>query len=160
MSGNERYSTIGRRPIRQDALDKVTGRAVFGNDVSLPNMIHGLMLRSPHAHARIRSIDTSAALRVPGVKAVVTAEDFPELRSGGAGDIALDNLARGKVLYHGHGVAAVAATSLDAAKAALKKIKMVYQPLPHVTDLTAAMRDDAPACWCIRHSMRASAFPR
>jgi len=81
---------------------------------------------------------------VKGVKAIVTAADFPELRTGGAGDIARDNLARDKVLYHGHGVAAAAATSIEAAKKALRKIRVVYEVLPHVTDIEAAMRPDAP----------------
>jgi CO/xanthine dehydrogenase Mo-binding subunit len=138
------YQTIGTRPIRQDTLDKVTGQAAFGDDVTLPNSLVGLVLRSPHAHAIIRKIDTSKARKVKGVKAIVTARDFPELRAGGAGDIARDNLASDKVLYHGHGVAAVAATSAAAARTALKKIKVSYEPLPHVTDIDAAMHDDAP----------------
>ena len=138
------YQTIGRRAVREADLDKVTGKAAFGSDVVLPNTLQGLVLRSPHAHARIISIDTSKAEKVKGVKAVVTAADFPELRPGGAGDIARDNLARTKVLYHGHGVAAVAATSAAAARKALGKIRVTYDPLPHVTDLEAAMAADAP----------------
>ncbi len=138
------FQAIGQRVRREDALDKVTGRAAFGNDVALPGTLEGLVLRSPHAHAKILEIDTRKARKVKGVKAIVTADDFPALRSGGAGDIARDNLAQGKVLYHGHGVAAVAATSREAAEKALKRIKVAYEPLPHVTDLSAAMRDDAP----------------
>jgi len=144
MTQDREYTTIGQRPVREDALDKVTGRAAFGDDLTLPDTLHGLVLRSPHAHARILKIDTSRALKSKGVKAVVTADDFPELRTGGAGDIARDNLARDKVLYHGHGVAAVAATSVADAQAALKKIRISYAPLPHVTDIDAAMRTDAP----------------
>jgi len=138
------FQTIGQRARREDALDKVTGRAAFGNDINLPGTLEGLVLRSPHAHARILQIDTSRARKVKGVKAIVTADDFPQLRSGGAGDIARDNLAAGKVLYHGHGVAAVAATTREAAQKALKRIRVDYQPLPHVTRLEDAMRADAP----------------
>jgi CO/xanthine dehydrogenase Mo-binding subunit len=144
MNQNQQFHTIGTRPIREDARDKVTGRAAFGADVNLPNTLHGLVLRSPHAHARILRVKTGKARKVAGVKAIVTAADFPDLRPRGAGDIARDNLAREKVLFHGHGVAAVAATSEAAARKALKKIKVIYEPLPHVTDLDAAMREDAP----------------
>jgi CO/xanthine dehydrogenase Mo-binding subunit len=144
MQQKSGFQTIGQRARREDALDKVTGRAAFGNDINLPGTLEGLVLRSPHAHAKILQIDTSKARKVKGVKAIVTAEDFPELRSGGAGDIARDNLAAGKVLYHGHGVAAVAATSREAAEKALKRIRVKYQPLAHVTDLDEAMRPDAP----------------
>ena len=140
----QNFQTIGRRTARDADRDKVTGQSPFGADVTLPNTLEGLVLRSPHAHARILAIDTSKAMRSEGVKAIVTADDFPELRTGGAGDIFRDNLAQGKVLYHGHGVAAVAATSIAAARKALKKIKVTYQPLPHVTDIDAAMADDAP----------------
>jgi len=138
------FETIGQRPIREIDRDKVTGAAVFGNDITLPGTLVGLVLRSPHAHAKIRSIDTSRALKVKGVKSVVTNADFPELRTGGAGDIAKDNLAWDKVLFHGHGVAAVAATNQEAARKALRKIRVDYEPLAHVTDLDAAMADDAP----------------
>lgn len=144
MPEDTEFKTIGQRLRREDAIDKVTGRAAFGNDVSLPGALEGLVLRSPHAHAVILDIDTSRALKVKGVKAIITADDFPELRSGGAGDIARDNLAAGKVLYHGHGVAAIAATSFEAARKALKRIRVKYQPLPHVTDLDEAMKPGAP----------------
>jgi len=140
----ENFKIIGTRPVRQDARDKVTGKAAFGNDIDAPNALIGLVLRSPYAHAEILSIDTTKALKLAGVKAVVTADDFPALRSGGAGDVALDNLARGKVLYHGHGVAAIAATSVAIAKAARKLIKVRYRKLPHVTDIRSAMGEDAP----------------
>ena len=105
------YETIGQRTIREIDRDKVTGLAAFGDDVTLPGTLHGLVLRSPYAHAKILSIDTRRALKVDGVKAVITNADFPELRTGGAGDIAKDNLAWDKALFHGHGVAAVAATT-------------------------------------------------
>ena len=73
------FKVIGTRPIRHDGVDKVTGRAKYGADYSFPNMLHGKVLRSPHAHARIKSINVAKALAVPGVKAVLTGKDFPEL---------------------------------------------------------------------------------
>src|SRR5690349_22434629 len=83
------YKVIGKRHSRYDATDKVTGRAQYGADIRLPNMLYGKVLRSPHAHAIIRSIDTSAAEALPGVKAVVTAADLPTMEdkmvSGGEG---------------------------------------------------------------------------
>ena len=71
------YKVIGTRPIRHDGTDKVTGRALYGADIRLPGMLYGAVLRSPHAHARILSIDTSQAETLPGVRAVVTAADLP-----------------------------------------------------------------------------------
>jgi glycine cleavage system H lipoate-binding protein len=71
------YKVVGTRPIRHDGADKVTGRAVYGNDMHLPGMLYGKVLRSPHAHARIISIDTSAAEALPGVKSVITGADLP-----------------------------------------------------------------------------------
>src|SRR5690349_5872874 len=77
MVASKEYRVIGTRPIRPDGTDKVTGRATYGADVHLTNMLYGRVKRSPHAHARIKKIDTSKALALPGVKAVVTAADFP-----------------------------------------------------------------------------------
>ena len=94
------YAEIGKRPIRHDGWEKVTGKAQFGADVTLPGTLYGEVLRSSHAHARIRSIDTSKAMALDGVFAVVTAADFPRLPFGGQGTIARDNLAHEKVLYH------------------------------------------------------------
>ncbi|MBM3749401.1 MAG: hypothetical protein FJW34_26875, partial [Acidobacteria bacterium] len=137
------YRVIGTRPIRHDGTDKVTGRASFGADIQLPAMLYGKVLRSPHAHARIRSIDTSEAEALPGVKAVVTAADLSE----GAHNLRYRRnniLARDKVLYHGHAVAAVAATSPHIAEEALALIKVDYEVLPPVLEVRKAMRDDAP----------------
>ena len=75
------YKVIGTRPVRPDGADKVTGRAVYGGDMRLTGMLHGKVLRSPHAHARILGINADKALALAGVKAVVTAADFPEIRS-------------------------------------------------------------------------------
>ena len=148
-----KFKVIGTRPIRHDGVDKVTGRARYGADVSLPGLLHGKVLRSPHAHARIKSLDVSAAAALPGVKAVVTSADFPELKSGVVpmGELAMNPhymsmnlLAHDKVLYDGHAVAAVAATSPHIAEEAVKLIKVEYEVLPHVQNVLKAMKDDAP----------------
>jgi CO/xanthine dehydrogenase Mo-binding subunit len=144
---------VGTRPIRPDGADKVTGRAAFGADFNMPGQLVGKILRSPHAHARIVSIDARKARAVPGVKALVTGADFPDVESemhdGGESasnvrDLALNVIARSKVLYDGHVVAAVAATSARAADEALALIEVVYEVLPHVIDVEAAMAPDAP----------------
>src|SRR5262249_54202091 len=135
------YRVIGTRPIRHDGVDKVTGRAVYGADVQIAGLLHGRILRSPHGHARIRSINTRRALALPGVEAVVTGEDLPqvgnqiaELGEGAINVRHLSNntLARDKVLYKGHAVAAVAATSPHIAEEALALIQVDYEPLPVV----------------------------
>ena len=119
MSTRHHFEYVGTRPIRHDGMDKVTGRAAFGADVSLPGMLHGVVVRSPHAHARILSIDTSAAEALPGVKAVVTGADIARTNKkvylGGEGALDLadmsDNaMAHEKALYNGHAIAAVAAS--------------------------------------------------
>src|SRR6516225_11413333 len=116
----EHLKVVGTRPIRPDGVDKVTGRAQFGADMTMPGQLVGKMKRSPHAHARILRIDTSKALALPGVKAVATAADFPQVPDRivdlGDGDVPLSYirgnlLASGKALYRGHAVAAVAAVS-------------------------------------------------
>ncbi|MBI3801108.1 MAG: xanthine dehydrogenase family protein molybdopterin-binding subunit [Deltaproteobacteria bacterium] len=148
-----KFKVIGTRPIRHDGVDKVTGRAKYGADISLPGMLHGRVLRSPHAHARIKSIDTSAALALPGVKAVLTSEDFPKLAAGvvAMGELpmnprylSMNLMAQDKVLYDGHAVAAVAATSSHIAEEAVKLIKVEYELLPHVQNVLDAMKDNAP----------------
>jgi len=144
---------VGTRPLRPDGVDKVTGRARFGADYNLPGQLIGKVLRSPHAHARIKSIDTSAALALPGVKAVVTREDFAEMPDEMAAvgelminfrDVTRNMMAREKVLYDGHPLAAVAAVSESVARAALALIKVEYEILPHVIDVVAAMKAGAP----------------
>jgi CO/xanthine dehydrogenase Mo-binding subunit len=144
---------VGTRPIRPDGVDKVTGRAVFAADTRASGMLWGKIKRSPHAHARIISIDTSKAAALPGVKAVLTAEDFPVIASEeafmGEGpmnfrDLSLNIMARGKALYEGHAVAAVAATTQAIADEALDLIDVHYEVLPFVIDVEAAMAPDAP----------------
>jgi len=147
------FKVIGTRPIRHDGVDKVTGRAVYGADVFLPGMLHGRILRSPHAHARIKSIDVSKAQALPGVEAVVTGADLPDpgdrIAELGEGAINLQHLssnclARGKVLYKGQAVAAVAAANPHVAEEALGLIQVEYEVLPPVIDVRAAMKADAP----------------
>ena len=147
------FKVIGTRPIRHDGIDKVTGRAKFGADIRLAGMLHGKVLRSPHAHARILRINTSRAAAAPGVKAIVTGAEMPEVEAGveQAGEAAVnyrqlsDNvLAKNKVLYSGHAIAAVAATSPDIAEEALKLIDVEYEVLPAVLDVRAAMAPGAP----------------
>jgi len=152
-NGSRQTKYVGTRVLRPDGVDKVTGRAKFGADLSMPNMITGKVLRSPHAHARIKSIDTSKAAALQGVKAIVTAADFEEQPTTliAAGemqvnyrDVAGNVLARDKVLYDGHAVAAVAATSSAIADQALALIEVDYEVLPHVIDVVDAMKDGAP----------------
>ena len=138
------FKVVGSRPPRPDGVEKVTGRALYGADMTAPGMLSGAILRSPHAHARIVSIDTSAAEALQGVKAIVTSADFGVPDDEFLRDVQDNCMARGKVLYHGHALAAVAATSAAVAKQALALIVVDYEILPHVTDVDAAMRPDAP----------------
>ena len=145
---NPGYKWVGTRPIRPDGLDKVTGKAQFGADLTLPGMLFGKVVRSPHAHARILSIDTTTAASMLGVKAVITGSDFPDLAANGAHasdiDVANNAIARDKVLYEGHVVAAVAATTRELAEAAAKAVDVSYEVLPHVLTVDEAMADNAP----------------
>src|SRR5499425_1496209 len=150
--GSPKYKWIGTRPDRPDGADKVTGRARFGADFNLPGQLIGKVLRSPHAHARIVSIDTSQAEALPGVKAAITRDDFADQSSEfiPAGemmmnykDVVRNVMAREKALYEGHAVAAVAATSVAIARRALKLIDVTYEVLPHVIDVVEAMRPGA-----------------
>jgi CO/xanthine dehydrogenase Mo-binding subunit len=145
-SSTRKYKVVGTRPNRPDGVDKVTGRARFGADAVAPGQLVGLILRSPHAHAKIKSIDASKALKLAGVKAVVTRDDLPDKTDGDAMlyDVLVNVMAREKALYEGHAVAAVAATSASIAKQALKLIKIDYEILPHVTDVDEAMKPNAP----------------
>ncbi|HZO88972.1 MAG TPA: xanthine dehydrogenase family protein molybdopterin-binding subunit [Chthonomonadaceae bacterium] len=154
MDTETKYRVIGTRPLRPDGVDKVTGRAVYGADVVLPRMAYGKILRSPHAHARIRHIDTSRAEALPGVLAVMTSRDLPDVSAssvamGEGGDMnmryASNNvMAHDKALYQGHAVAAVAATSPHIAAEALALIEVEYEVLTPVLDVRKAMEPDAP----------------
>ncbi len=144
---------IGTSPVRPDGVPKVTGLARFGDDFHLPGMLQSKVVRSPHAHARIRSIDTSKAEAVPGVKAVITGADFPELPFAYFGPARIERnmwhmtrtiMAKEKALFEGHAVAAVAATTAPIAAKAAKLIEIDYEVLPHVIDVEEAMAEDAP----------------
>jgi CO/xanthine dehydrogenase Mo-binding subunit len=148
-----RFKWVGTRPIRPDGVPKVTGHALFSADFATAGTLVGKILRSPHAHARIRAIDTKKAEALPGVKAVVTAKDFPEQKFEYVGPeriaqnfwhITRNVMAREKVLYEGHALAAVAAISKRVAEEALALIEVDYEVLPHVIDVDEAMKPDAP----------------
>ncbi len=155
MTGNGNGSNnkwIGKRTIRPDGMEKVTGRAAYGADFSMPGMLFGKVLRSPHPHARIKSIKLDKALALPGVKAVMSGKDlvdFPwdkpvilgiqDLRF-----ISRNVMARDRAFYAGHAVAAVAATSAKIAAAAVKLIEVDYEVLPWVIDVDEAIKPGAP----------------
>src|ERR1700751_12728 len=144
---------IGQRTIRPDGVDKVTGRAAFAADTNMPGMIWGKVLRSPHPHARIKSINTAKAEALPGVKAVVTAKDIVDFPlDKGAVMLGIQDMrwmcrnvrARDKVLFPGHPVAPVAATSEAIAAEACKLIEVDYEVLPYVIEVEDAIKPDAP----------------
>ncbi len=149
-----KFKVVGTRPVRHDGTDKVTGRAVYGADIQLPGLLHGKILRSPHAHARIKSIDTEHASAHPGVMAVVTHSDLPwtDDRLMDVGEdlvmslryLSTAVLADDKALHKGHPVAAVAASNPHAAEEALDLIEVEYEVLPAVTNVEDAMRPGAP----------------
>lgn len=150
---SQTFSVIGTRPVRHDGVDKVTGRALYGADFQAAGLLHGRVLRSPHAHAKIKKVDVSKALALPGVEAVVTSADFPDpgnkMANLGEGAINLAHLssnclARGKVRYRGQAVAAVAAINGHVAEEACKLIQIEYEVLPCVTDVVKAMEPGAP----------------
>jgi len=147
------YTVVGTRPARFDAVDKVVGQAIYAPDVTLPDMLYGKVLRSPHAHARIRAIDTGRAEALPGVHAIVTAADLPEAAdlTTRLGESAVNfkylcdnNLASDKALYVGHAIAAVAATTPYIAEQAVQLIDVDYEVLPPVLNVREAMQADAP----------------
>jgi CO/xanthine dehydrogenase Mo-binding subunit len=137
------FTVVGTSPARMGGFERVVGKGVYGIDLMLKDELHGGILRSQYAHAKIVSIDTSEAKALPGVHAVVTAADAPDVRYGRS---YLDRyiLARNKVRYMGDPVAAVAAETPAIVKQALKKIKVVYEPLPVVIDPEETMKPEAP----------------
>lgn len=149
-----KFRVIGTKPVRTDGYDKVTGRARFADDVHLPGMLHGKVLRSPHAHAVIKSIDTSKAESLPGVEAIVIGAEFPELQDaivnmGEAGTVDMNNvaeslIAKSKVFYDGHAIAAVAAKNPHVAEEAVALIEVEYETLEPVMDVQSAMAEGAP----------------
>ena len=143
QAANGNDDAIGARMVRTDAVEKVTGSAVYAEDVRLPRMVYGALVRSTHAHARILSIDTSGAMSLPGARAVVTGRD---IEMGYYGYELHDQrvFALEKVRYLGEPVAAVAADTPDAARAAAALVKVEYEELPAVFDPEEAMLPDAP----------------
>lgn len=138
-------SVVGKRLPKLDAPDKATGRAIYTDDIVLPNMIFGKLLLSPLPHAKIKSIDTSEALKIPGVKAVLTGKDVPEITYGTSPPRYDENiLAINKVRYVGDVIAAVAAVDEETCCKALKLIKVDFDELPAVFDPIEAMKDGAP----------------
>ena len=143
---------IGKRTIRPDGEDKVTGRAQYAADYNMPGQIYGKVLRSPHPHARIKSINVDKALALPGVKAVVTADDLVQFPLDkpvvlGIQDMrwmARNVLAHDKVLFIGHPIAGVAATSASIARQAVKLIEVEYEILPWAIEIEDALKPDAP----------------
>ncbi len=147
------YHVVGTRPLRPDGIDKVTGRAAYGADINLPGMLYGRILRSPHAHARLLSIDASRAEALEGVKCVITHEHLP-----GAADEVIDfgesvspykwmleqTFASEKALFQGHPVAAICATDPHIAEDALELIEVEYEVLPPVLSVQDAMAEGAP----------------
>ena len=153
MNEAREFKHIGQRTIRPDGFDKVTGKANYGADLSLPGMIWGAILRSPHAHANIKKLDVSRAEASPDVLAIATFEDFPSVNAAaqrdgthreGMMDTACNILANQKVLYHGHAVAAIAARSQAAAIAALDLIDVEYEVLTPVLNIDDAISATAP----------------
>ncbi len=152
MSEAKQYKYIGQRTIRPDGFDKVTGRANYGADLSLPGMIWGKILRSPHAHAVITKLDTSKAEAHPDVLAVARFEDFPTVNAAavaegrqdsGLVDLASNILADKKALYHGHALVALAARTEEAATQALQLIEVEYEVLPPVMSIDEAVSEGA-----------------
>ena len=141
--GKAEQSFVGYRTRRLDAPAKVTGAIKYAADMWMANMLHMQVLRSPHAHARIVSIDATAALAVPGVECVLTSDDVPGIDNFGVFIEDQPIMARGVVRYVGEGVAAVVAETVDIARAALRLIRVEYEPLPGLFDAHEAMRDGA-----------------
>ena len=147
------FRVIGQSIPRVDAQERVMGKAVFAADLTVRGTLHGKILRSPYAHARIKRIDASKALELPGVKAVVTGDDLPPLAEASAtvgGETTMEArylrqyfLAEDRVLFQGHPVAAVAAATPQIAEEALSLIEVEYEPLPVVADIMEAFKPDA-----------------
>ena len=153
-----RYKYVGTRPVRHDGLEKVTGRARFAADLNMSGQLHGIVVRSPHPHARITSIDTSEAEAMGGVKAVITGDDFPAVEPGHRQyDMCVNVIARDKVFYEGHAVAAVAASTRVQAQAAAAAVKVTYEVLPAVLTIDQALAPGAPVLHS--HMMTAGADP-
>ena len=133
-------AVIGHTQVRKGGIAKVTGTAKFGADVNLPGQLYGAVLHSPHAHARILSIDIEKARTLPGVRAVIIGSDFPTLYGSFIADQPI--VAQEKVRYQGEPVAAVAADTEEIAHEAVSLIQVEYAPLPVVNDLAESMKNE------------------
>ena len=150
---NEEFNVVGKRPVRPDGADKVTGKAKYSADMILPGLLYGRVLRSPHAHAKIKSIDISKALAHPDVKAIITGSELTQF-AGRASELvegAMANMkflsnnimATDKALYKGHPIAALAASNAHVAEQALSLIEVEYEVLPPVMHAKDAMKEDS-----------------
>ncbi len=145
VKDSKNYKVIGTRPVRPDGADKVTGRALYGADFEISGLLHGKILRSPHPHARIKSINYDEALKIEGVLAVVTSKDLPDSPNE-TSSIAYargNHLAKDKVLYVGHAIAGVAAIDAHIAEEALDSIKVDYEILSPSLSVEEAMNDSS-----------------
>ncbi len=147
---------IGTRPVRPDGVEKVTGKANFGADIHASELLHGKVLRSPHAHARIKSIDLSKAKEMDGVYAAICCRDFPQHVQL---DLSINILARDKALYHGHAIAAVAARTPEIAERALEEIEVEYEKLPSVLSVDQALEPHATLVRENLHTNEDSSIP-
>src|SRR5262245_53111945 len=149
------HKVIGTNVLKVDAPERVIGKAAYGADLNLPGMLWAKIVRSTYPQARIKRIDTSKALALPGVKAVITAQDFPALEKGATaplvGEVSISlnavrelAMASDKARYHGQAVAAVAAIDPFIADDAARLVEVEYEELPVVGDLLDAMKPDAP----------------
>ena len=141
---NKSFNTVGSRPIRPDGSDKVTGIARYGADVFPSNYIHGKILRSPHAHAKIKSINLKQAEKLPGVIAIVTNKDFPDSVDISDKYLRNNSLAKDKVLYVGHAIAGVAAINPHIAEEAINLIDVEYEILDPVLNAPFGASDESP----------------
>nr|WP_315987969.1 molybdopterin cofactor-binding domain-containing protein [Desulforamulus aquiferis] len=136
--------TVGQRVPRVDGLTKAVGQAVYAGDMEMPGMLYGKALRSAYAHAKILSIDTSSAEKIPGVHVVLTAKDIPGINKFGLAILDQPVLAADKVRMRGDAIALVAAESGDIAEEALQAIKVSYEELPGIYTIEAGLADNAP----------------
>ena len=137
----EKFNIVGKDTLRIDSNEKITGNAIFGTDVNLPNMLYAKILRSKISHGKIISIDLSNAKKITGVKAIITAVDFPKVKLGLAIQD-LELIARDKILYKGHPIAVVAAETLAIAEDAVSKINVEIEELPKITNVDQAMDEN------------------
>ena len=143
QESEEKFGVVGARLARYDGDLKVSGSAVFGTDITFPNMLYGKIFRSSRPHARIVKLDVSRAENFPGVRAVVTASDFPEIVYGFAIKDELI-LPKDRVIFYGQPICAIAADTLEIAEKALAEIEVEYEPLPNVLTVEDALKDDSP----------------